>query len=132
MKVKIAHRGVEASVSAGSSNGGVKQQICAKLVRELGGTYASTLGINLASMESEEIFKWFLATVLFGARIGEAIAIKTYREFEKVGVLSPDAVLKTGWQSRPHSLRMRKVPCRAPHDLRRWLLRQPFGRVLHP
>jgi len=99
MKTKIITRGVETSVNAGSSNGGAKQKICAKLVEKLGGTYASALGINLASMESEEVFKWFLAAVLFGARIREAIAIKTYREFEKAGVLSPDSILATGWQT---------------------------------
>jgi len=98
MKVKIRTRSTETSVDAGSSNGGAKQHICARLVKKLGGTYASTLGINLASMESEEVFKWFLASVLFGARISEGIATQTYKEFEKAGVLSPDAILKTGWQ----------------------------------
>ena len=47
-----------------------QQGLRMKLVKELGGTYSSALDINLASMESEEVFKWFLASVLFGARIG--------------------------------------------------------------
>jgi endonuclease III len=45
----------------------------------------------------EQIFKWFLASVLFGARISEGIVIKTYREFEKEGILSPVRILNTGW-----------------------------------
>jgi len=55
------------------------------------------LGINLASMESDEVFKWFLASVLFGATISEDIAMKTYREFEKAGVLSPEVIFETSW-----------------------------------
>jgi endonuclease III len=98
MKAKMMTRGTETSADAGSSNGEVKQHTCAKLVKKLGGAYASALGVDLASVESEEVFKWFLASVLFGARIGEGIAIKTYKEFEKAGVLSPGAILETGWQ----------------------------------
>ncbi len=98
MRTRLIASCTETSVDAGSSNGGAKQPICARLVKKLGGTYASTLGTNLASMESEEVFKWFLASVLFGARISEGIATQTYKEFEKAGVLSPDAILKTSWQ----------------------------------
>jgi len=83
---------------AAGSNGMEQQHLWGKLVKELGGTYASALGINLASMESDEVFKWFLASVLFGARISENIAMKTYKEFEKAGVLSPETILETGWQ----------------------------------
>jgi len=75
-----------------------QQGLCMKLVKELDGAYSSALDINLASMEAKEVFKWFLASVLFGARIGEGIAMNTYREFEKADVLSPEAILKTGWQ----------------------------------
>jgi len=88
----------ETSVGTANSREVAQQQLCAKLVKNLGGTYASALGIKLASMESEEVFKWFLASVLFGARIGEGIAMKTYKEFEKAGVLSPEAILGTSWQ----------------------------------
>ena len=75
-----------------------QQGLRMKLVKELGGTYSSALDINLASMESEEVFKWFLASVLFGARIGESIAMNTYKEFEKANVLSAEATLETKWQ----------------------------------
>ena len=88
----------ETSVGTASSREVAQQQLCAKLVKNLGGTYASALGIKLTSMEPEEVFKWFLASVLFGARIGEGIAMKTYKEFEKASVLSPEAILGTSWQ----------------------------------
>ncbi|MBI2830875.1 MAG: hypothetical protein HYX79_01295 [Chloroflexi bacterium] len=72
-------------------------RLCTSLTSKLGGRYASALGINLASMEADEIFKWFLASILFGARISEAVAIRTYGEFKQAGVLCPEAVLDTGW-----------------------------------
>lgn len=75
-----------------------QQALCTKLLQELGGGYVPALGIDLPSMESDEVFKWFLVSVLFGARISERIAMKTYKEFEKADVLSPDAILETGWQ----------------------------------
>lgn len=68
-----------------------------KLVEQVGGAYASQLGIDLSRGESAEIHKWFIAAVLFGARISEKIAVKTYREFERVGVLSPHRILDAGW-----------------------------------
>ncbi len=67
------------------------------LVERLGEPYSKLLGINLYSGASNEKFKWFLASVLFGARISESIAIKTYREFQKRKVVSPERILETGW-----------------------------------
>lgn len=67
------------------------------LVKELGETYSKLLGINLLSGKSEEIFKWFLASLLFGARISESIAMKTYKEFEKRKILSSGKIMDTGW-----------------------------------
>lgn len=70
---------------------------CARLVRELGGRYATALGIDLTGGRSPEVFKWFLAAILYGARISERIAAQTYREFARARVLSPRAILATGW-----------------------------------
>lgn len=68
-----------------------------RLISTLGGRFSRELGINLSKGKSQEIFKWFLASKLFGARIGTNIAIKTYKEFESCGVLSPDGIIKSGW-----------------------------------
>ena len=68
-----------------------------KLISALGGKFSEELGIDLSKGKSTEIFKWFLASKLFGARVGTNIAIKTYREFERRGVLSPEKILETGW-----------------------------------
>ncbi len=59
--------------------------------------YSEELGIDLASKSDQEIFKWFLASLLFGARISETIAKNTYRAFERHGLLSPQQILDAGW-----------------------------------
>jgi hypothetical protein len=79
-----------------NSTKGIQRQLYARLLEKLGGTYASSLGIRLTSVESDEVFKWFLASLLLGTRISEGIAIKTYREFEKVGAILPEAISETG------------------------------------
>ena len=74
------------------------QWLCVNLAKEFGGGYSSVLGINLASVESDEIFKWFLASMLLGTRVREGIALKTYEEFKKAGMLSAERILATNWQ----------------------------------
>lgn len=65
----------------------------------MGGRFSSELGIDLSSGNPREIFKWFLASKLFGARISSNIAARTYREFEKCGVTSPEKILRAGWNT---------------------------------
>jgi len=67
------------------------------LLKELGKKFSSSLNIKLSSRDFEEIFKWFLASILFGARISETIAINTYKQFERKGMLSAQRILDTGW-----------------------------------
>ncbi|MEM3161894.1 MAG: hypothetical protein QW056_02745 [Candidatus Bathyarchaeia archaeon] len=67
------------------------------LIENFGTKYSEILGIKLESEEEEEIFKWFLACLLFGAPIRESTAIKTYRQFEKRGILTPESIVGTGW-----------------------------------
>jgi len=73
------------------------EELAKKLIQALGGRFSASLGIDLASGYSGEIFKWFLASILFGARIGEKIAANTYREFARKDVVTPQSVLDTGW-----------------------------------
>ncbi|MDH5782571.1 MAG: hypothetical protein OEZ35_02750 [Candidatus Bathyarchaeota archaeon] len=67
------------------------------LVTNLGERYSKVLKINLVGKDDKEIFKWFLASVLFGAPITETSVIKTYRCFEKHAVHAPNKILETGW-----------------------------------
>jgi len=68
-----------------------------ELIKRLGGSFAKALGIELAQGQECEVFKWFLASFLYGARISEVIATNTYREFENRGVLTPEKIQDTGW-----------------------------------
>ncbi len=61
------------------------------------GRFSTELGIDLSAGRSSDAFKWFLASVLFGARISEVIVIKTYRVFASGNVVSPKTILGTGW-----------------------------------
>ena len=72
-------------------------EIIKRLISQFGYLYSTELGINVKTKNEKEIFKWFLASILFGKRISENIAIKTYREFEKAGILGPSEILKAGW-----------------------------------
>ena len=60
-------------------------------------SYARRLGINLSSRKEEELFKWFLACLLFGKPIQTEIAEQAYRELVAARLTSPDAVLRVGW-----------------------------------
>lgn len=64
-----------------------------EFIKKYGEKYSDKLSINL----EKEPFKWFLASILFGARITEGIAIKTYKEFEKENLVKPEKILEAGW-----------------------------------
>lgn len=68
------------------------------LLKSFGQTYSEELGIDLKSGKSSEIFKWFLASILFGARISETIAKNTYRALVKHNWLTPKDIQKAGWE----------------------------------
>jgi len=59
--------------------------------------YARRLGINLASRKEKQTFQWFLACLLFGKPIQTEIAERAYRELVAAGLISPDAILRAGW-----------------------------------
>lgn len=59
--------------------------------------YAKELGIDLASGREIEYFKWFLACLLFGKPIQQEVAKRAYQELMKEGIVSPEAILKAGW-----------------------------------
>lgn len=60
------------------------------------------LGITLkknfpARRRETELFKWFLACLLFGKPIQQEVAKRTYFEFLKAGLTSPNKILRAGW-----------------------------------
>lgn len=74
-----------------------KKRFIQALLKQLGVKFSTALGIDLKYSDSKEVFKWFLSSILFGARLSEILAVKTYKEFERRKVLSPDSILQTGW-----------------------------------
>lgn len=59
--------------------------------------FAKDLDIDLASGRETEYFKWFLACLLFGKPIQQEVAKRAYFEFVKEGFITPEAILKAGW-----------------------------------
>ena len=62
-----------------------------------GKIYSEDLGIDLKSCKEPELFKWFLACLLFGKPIQQEVAKRTYFEFEKEELLNPQKILEAGW-----------------------------------
>jgi hypothetical protein len=58
---------------------------------------ADELGIDLESRREEELFKWFLACLLFGKPIQREIAERACMELTHARLVSPDAILRAGW-----------------------------------
>lgn len=59
--------------------------------------FSEELGIDLASCKESALFRWLLASILYGARINGTIARNTYRAFLRHGLTSPQKILDAGW-----------------------------------
>ncbi|MBU3965720.1 DNA methylase [Patescibacteria group bacterium] len=59
--------------------------------------YSTDFSIDVSSGKESEIFKWFLACLLFGKPIRQEVARRTYFEFQEAGLLTPEKILKAGW-----------------------------------
>ena len=75
----------------------MKRKSLIRLIENFGHRYPEILEIDLSEGKDEEVFKWFLASVLFGAPITETSVIKTYNCFKRYNVLSPRRIIETGW-----------------------------------
>ncbi|OGM48908.1 ATPase involved in DNA replication initiation [Aspergillus bombycis] len=58
---------------------------------------AAELGIDLSSKIESEYFKWFLACLLFGKPVQQAVAKRAFLELVQEGITSPDTILDAGW-----------------------------------
>ena len=59
--------------------------------------FSTDLGIDLQSSREKDLFKWFLACLLFGKPIQQEVARKAYMELLKAGLVTPDRILEAGW-----------------------------------
>jgi hypothetical protein len=70
----------------------------ADLLAKYKGRFAGELGLDLKS-EPAARQQWFLAAILYGARISGVLAARTFRVFSKAAVFTPEAILAQGWDN---------------------------------
>lgn len=58
---------------------------------------AHDLSIDLSSGRERELFRWFLACLLFGKPIQQEIARDAFLELDRAGLISPQSLLAAGW-----------------------------------
>ena len=54
---------------------------------------AENLRIQLSSKKEEDLFKWFLACLLYGKPIQQQVAERAFLTLASARLLSPDAIL---------------------------------------
>ena len=59
--------------------------------------YSEELGLDLESLHERDLFLWFLACLLFGHRISEDIARRTFHAFVAHRLTTPQKILAAGW-----------------------------------
>ena len=57
------------------------------------------LGIDLSTGSGKEVFKWLIACQLFGERINQEIAAKTFIELDQAGYTTPKKLAAADWQA---------------------------------
>ena len=62
-------------------------------------SYAHRLRIDLSSRNEEELFKWFLACLLFGKPIQIEIAERAFQELVAARLTNLGAVIRAGWDN---------------------------------
>jgi hypothetical protein len=58
--------------------------------------FSEQLGISLANGDEDQLFRWFLASLLYGGHIGETIARHTYQAFSRHDLTTPRGILAAG------------------------------------
>jgi endonuclease III len=73
-------------------------ELLSQVLARLPGRFATELGIDVqAGPEARQ--KWFLAAILYGARISGKLAARTYQVFAARGICTPEAILEQGWDN---------------------------------
>jgi endonuclease III len=68
------------------------------------GRFSSELGLQLSPRRPRDLFLWFLAAILYGARISGSTVVKTHAELVRRDLTSPDRIVKTGWDGLVEAL----------------------------
>jgi endonuclease III len=73
-------------------------ELISQVLARLPGRFAAELGLDVkAGPEARQ--QWFLAAILYGARISGKLAARTWRVFAGRGIYSPEAILEQGWDN---------------------------------
>jgi endonuclease III len=72
-------------------------EIVAVLTERMPGRFSAELGLTLAPNRPNDLFLWFLAALLYGTRISGSIVAHTHTEFVRRGLVTPEKILRTGW-----------------------------------
>jgi len=73
-------------------------KLISQILAQLPGRFAAELGIAVKAGPAERQ-KWFLAAILYGARISGKLAARTYQVFAARDIYTPEAVLEQGWDN---------------------------------
>jgi hypothetical protein len=73
-------------------------QAVAEVLSRYSGRFAAELGIDLRAGPAARQ-QWFLAALLYGARISGQLAARTYRVFAARKLYTPQAILAQGWDN---------------------------------
>jgi hypothetical protein len=73
-------------------------QMLAEVLGRYQGRFAAELGIDLRAGPAARQ-QWFLAAILYGARISGKLAARTYRVFAARSILTPEVILAQGWDN---------------------------------
>ena len=74
-----------------------RHEVLAVLTERVPGCFSSELGLTLAPNRPNDLFLWFLAALLYGTRISGTIVAHTHAEFVRRGLVTPEKILKAGW-----------------------------------
>ena len=72
-------------------------EVVAVLTERMAGRFSAELGLTLAPDRPNDLFLWFLAALLYGTRISGTIVAQTHSEFVRRGLVTPEKILKAGW-----------------------------------
>jgi hypothetical protein len=78
--------------SSASSLSALRRGELSRFLETYGELYSARLGIALNGLDAGELFRWFLASMLYGARIAESVAGRTYEAFLEHGLATPERI----------------------------------------
>ncbi|MEK6804895.1 MAG: hypothetical protein AABZ34_19875 [Nitrospirota bacterium] len=74
-----------------------RHEVVAVLTERMPGRFSAELGLTLEPNRPNDLFLWFLAALLYGTRISGTIVAHTHSEFARRGLVTPEKILKAGW-----------------------------------